>query len=197
MKTATRFMPAVLALAVALLCIQCQNNNNEPAKNAENTPAESKTVSERLPIAYIRVDSLLIKYEFAKDVNEKLLRREENARATLNEKARELEKDGADFQRKYQNNAFLSQDRFEQEQQRLLKKQQDLQLLQQRLENEMVQEADKMNAQVNDSVMNFIKEYNQDKKYEVILNNIGVLYIDSAYDITNEIVDLLNKRYKK
>lgn len=196
MKTAIPFMHAVVALAVAMLCVQCKNNTTKEAAETTKTLTEKQAAdSGRLPIAYIRIDSLLMKYDFAKEVSEKLLRREENARATINEKVRELEKDGADFQRKYQNNAFLSQERLEQEHQRLLKKEQDLQALTQRLESEMAQEADKMNAQVNDSVMNFIKEYNQTKKYEVILNNLGVLYVDSTYDITNEIVELLNKRY--
>ena len=47
------------------------------------------------------------------------------------------------------------------------------------------------------SIINFIHEYNKDKKYEAILNNASTLYIDPSYDITNEIVDLLNKRYVK
>ena len=136
-----------------------------------------------------------MKYDYAKELNEKLLRRQENARASFNEKARELDKEGAEFQRKYQNNAFLSQERLEQEQQRLLKKQQDLQTLGQRLESENMQEQVKMQMQMADSINNFIKEYNKNKKYEVILNNTSTLYIDPSYDITNEVVDMLNKRY--
>ena len=103
----------------------------------------------------------------------------------------------AEFQRKYQNNAFLSQDRLQQEQQRLMKKQQELQEYIQRLEDENMREQQKMLSQMNASIINFIHEYNKDKKYEAILNNASTLYIDPSYDITNEIVDLLNKRYVK
>ena len=35
------------------------------------------------------------------------------------------------------------------------------------------------------------------KKYNVILNKATTIYIDKAYDITNEVVAGLNKRYKK
>lgn len=194
MKTATRFMHSAMALAVAMLLVQCKNN--EQAPKAPETPAKSDvTSSNRLPIAYVNLDSLLQKYDYAKELNEKLIRRQENARASFNEKARELEKEGNEFQRKYQNNAFLSQERLEQEQQRLLKKQQDLQTLGQRLESENMQEQVKMQMQMTDSINNFIKEFNKTKKYEVILNNASTLYIDPSYDITNEVVDILNRRY--
>ena len=195
MKTATRFMHSAMALAIAMLFIQCKNNTGQTAQTTE-TPAKSNvTSSNRLPIAYVNLDSLLVKYDYAKELNEKLIRRQENARASFNEKARELDKEGAEFQRKYQNNAFLSQERLEQEQQRLLKKQQDLQTLGQRLESENMQEQVKMQMQMADSINYFIKEYKKKKKYEVILNNTSTLYIDPSYDITNEVVDMLNKRY--
>ena len=58
-----------------------------------------------------------------------------------------------------------------------------------------MQEQVKMQMQMADSINNFIKEYNKNKKYEVISNNTSTLYIDPSYDITNEVVDMLNKRY--
>ena len=131
----------------------------------------------------------------AKDLNEQMLTRQENARATVNEKGRQLEKEVAEFERKVKNNAFLSQERFEQEQQRLLKKQQELQAYAQQLENELLQEQQKMLIQVTDSITNFIKEYNKDGRYEAILNNSSVLYIKPSYNITPEITRLLNNRY--
>ena len=48
---------------------------------------------------------------------------------------------------------------------------------------------------MNDSINLFIKEYNKEKKYEAIFNNASTLYIKPQYDITNEVVELLNKRY--
>lgn len=170
--------------------IRLKNQLKHPA-------AQTTSISGKLPIAYVNIDSLLQKYNYAKDLNESLLRRAENSRANVNEKGRQLEKEMAEFQRKYQNNAFLSQERLQQEQQRLMKKQQELQEYIQRLEDENMREQQKMLSQMNDSIINFIHEYNKDKKYEAILNNASTLYIDPSYDITNEIVDLLNKRYVK
>ena len=171
--------------------------NNTTEKSAKTPAAQTTSILGKLPIAYVNIDSLLQKYNYAKDLNESLLRRAENSRANVNEKGRQLEKEMAEFQRKYQNNAFLSQERLQQEQQRLMKKQQELQEYIQRLEDENMREQQKMLSQMNDSIINFIHEYNKDKKYEAILNNASTLYIDPSYDITNEIVDLLNKRYVK
>lgn len=179
---------------ILLATISCQ----EPAKTAvekNNVPAQTVDFSGHLPIAYVEVDSLLSNYNLAKDLNEQMLTRQENARATVNEKGRQLEKEVAEFERKVKNNAFLSQERFEQEQQRLLKKQQELQAYAQQLENELLQEQQKMLIQVTDSITNFIKEYNKDGRYEAILNNSSVLYIKPSYNITPEITRLLNNRY--
>lgn len=194
MKTFTLAIRTVAVIAVSLLMVQCgnkQNASNQPA----NSTASSASFEGKLPIAYINVDSLLSKYNYAKDLNEKMINKQENARASINEKARQLKKEQDDFQRKYQNNAFLSPERAQQEYQRLEKKAADLQEYAQRLDNENMLEQQKMLMQMNDSINTFIKEYNQEKKYEAIFNNASTLYINPAYDITNEVVELLNKRY--
>ena len=136
-----KFFMLSTAIAGILFCSSsCQQQTTAPAAPQNNTQVQTVDFSGHLPIAYVEVDSLLSNYNLAKDLNEKMLTRQENARATINEKGRQLEKEVAEFERKVKNNAFLSQERFEQEQQRLLKKQQELQAYAQQLENELLQE---------------------------------------------------------
>ena len=54
------------------------------------------------------------------------------------------------------------------------------------------------NKAMRDSITNFIKEYNATKGYDFILTRVGdeILYANEAYDITEEIVEGLNQRYK-
>ena len=92
-----------------MLFVQCNKKNNTTEKSAKTPAAQTTSILGKLPIAYVNIDSLLQKYNYAKDLNESLLRRAENSRANVNEKGRQLEKEMAEFQRKYQNNAFLSQ----------------------------------------------------------------------------------------
>ena len=59
-------------------------------------------------------------------------------------------------------------------------------------------ENEKNNLQLRDSINAFLKEYNKGKKYDLILSNTGfdnLLYADSAYNITQEILEGLNARY--
>lgn len=155
---------------------------------------------ETLPIAYLNVDSLLVNYAFAQDANEKLMQKQEDARLKLNTKARSLQSEMADFQRKLDNNAFLSRERAEKEQQRLLKKQQDLQDLEAKLTDEIMRENQALNMQLADTLTQFLQQYNADGRYQIILSNAAkdnILMAADQYDITEEVVTALNKRYAK
>ncbi|MCF0202677.1 MAG: OmpH family outer membrane protein, partial [Bacteroidaceae bacterium] len=76
---------------------------------------------------------------------------------------------------------------------------QDLQALQQRLTAEFASEQEAFNKQLTDSIHNFIARYNKAKGYTFILSKSGdnMLYADKACDITKEVIEGLNKEYKK
>ncbi|MDO5570608.1 MAG: OmpH family outer membrane protein [Bacteroidales bacterium] len=187
---------AVATSLILLAATQCTPKTGE----STSAPATATEVSSAtLPIAYINIDSLLVNYNYAKDLNEALLRKQENSRATLTEKGRALEKEVAEFQRKVQTNAFISEKRAQEEANRLQKQQNELEELSQRLNNEIMIEQQKMNSQLNDTIHNFLKEFNAQKKYEFIFSNTmgdNILIAQPKYDITTEVLDLLNKRYQ-
>ncbi len=189
----------VLAVALIVLYILFFNQKQSRASNnSSNLISMVNDSSVTLPIAYVNVDSLLLNYNFAKDLNEALMRQEENARASLNQKEREFNQAAQDFQRKLQNNAFLSQERAEQEQQRLMKMQQDYQVLAERLAQEFALEQQKLNIELGDTVKVRLAEFNKDKGYQIIFSNTAadnILYADKKYDITSEVIAFLNKKY--
>ena len=196
MKTKNFIFKGILALAVALSFSQCANNQTSaapaPAANSE------EVANANLRIAFVEIDSLLTKYNFCKDLNELMLQKEENIRTTLNEKAKKLEADAREWERKVQNNGFASQERAQQEQQRILKQQQDLQALQQKLSDELAAENQKNNLELRDSISSFLKQYNKEKNFDLILSNSGLdnlLYAKKALNITDEVVNGLNSRY--
>ena len=53
------------------------------------------------------------------------------------------------------------------------------------------------NKQLLDSVMNYLKIFNKDKKYNYIFNAAEVLVGDESHNITKEILVGLNSRYTK
>lgn len=182
----------LLAAACVVLFAQCDNSN----KKEENAAPATSVASSELKIAYVEIDSLMSQYQFCKDYTLELTKKGENIRATINQKARNLDSEAQDFQRKIQNNAF-TQERAQQEQARLVKMQQDLQALQERLSNEFDAETAKYNNAMRDSITSFLKAYNKSKGFNIILSKAGdnMLLADPALDITNEVVAGLNKRY--
>lgn len=160
----------------------------------------SVDASYRLPIAYINIDSLLVNYDFAKDLNEELIKKTEDARANINSKAQALEKEFVEFQRKLQTNAFLSEDRAQAEATRLQKKKDDLDALSNNLQNDLAQQQAQMNARLSDTIRNYVKAYNEEKHFELILSNTmndNLIIEAPKYDITMDVLNGLNERYAK
>ena len=194
MKKLRFFVNGFLAVAAIFMLSQCNNKSDD-------APIVSKPGgTTNMKIAYVEVVTLLTKYDFWNDLNELMMKKEENIRATLNQKKKELDDDANEFQRKYQNGGFTSQERVQQEQMRLQKKAQDLQALQDRLSADLANENQKNSLQLRDSINSYLKIYNKTHGYSLILSNTGfdnLLYADSAYNITKEIVAGLNKRYSR
>lgn len=184
------------ALTLGLMLAQCDGNKQAAAPVAAPATGNATT---GLKIAFVEVDSLLSSYEFCVQMNQEMVKKEENVRATLNDKGKQLENEQRDFQYKYENNAFTKA-RAEEEYNRLMKKAQDLEALKVKLAEELAVENQKNNLQLRDSIDNFLKIYNAEKKYDFIISNAGydnLLYGNPAYDITQEIIDGLNARYNK
>ena len=184
----------VLVAAVAALFVLHFGKKESAPMEMDATPAEV------MPVAYLNVDSLLANYSFAIEASEQLMNKQEDARLKMNTKLRTFQNEVADFQRKLQNNAFLSRERAEKEQQRLAKKEQELQELEAKLTQDIMLENQKLNMQLADSLTNFLQVFNADGRYHVILSNTAkdnVLMAAEQYDITDEVVAGMNARYNK
>ncbi len=194
MKRLNYLMNGLAALALIVMFAQCTGNNQQPTASA---PAQGGQLS-GMKVAYVEIDTLLAKYNFCIDLNEAMIKKSENVRMTLNQKATELDKQKQEFQTKYQNNAFLSQERAQQEYNRIAKLEQDLQNLSNKLQTELVSENEQNSLQLRDSINLFLGEYNKTHGYSFIFSNTGfdnLLYADSTYNITSEIIEGLNARY--
>ena len=106
MKKFYYLVNGLAALALIVLFSQCAGNSGQQT-NANPSPANGVS---GLKIAYVEVDTLLAKYNFCIDLNEEMVKKSENVRLTLNQKANDLNEQKQEFQTKNQNNAFLSQE---------------------------------------------------------------------------------------
>ena len=191
-KCLSYILMCVLAVAVIVLYVLffTQGKNNETT----DVPVSAE---EQLPIAYVNMDSLLVKYELYNKMQEELMGQQERSRATLNQKAKSLQSEMQDFQNKLENRAFLSEERARSEQERLIRKQQELEQLQERYSQELMAKQAHMTDSLFTIIQGTVKEYNTTKNYHFIFSNTGnanILYGNSGYDITNDIVEMLNKK---
>ena len=196
MRNINYVINGVLAVAVVILYVMQFSDKKE--SGVTRTFASAGDTTALLPIAYVNVDSLLLNYNYSKDLNEIILKKQENSRANITQKARSLESEMKDFQRKIENNAFLTRERAEQEQQRLLKKQEELQNLDNQLAQELMQEQQKLNEQLRDTIVSQLRAFNQDKGFQVVFSNTvgdNILLAGDSYDITAELLEFLNKNY--
>ena len=183
---------ALLAVAVMMAVTSCNGNSDAEAPKT----ADGKSI-ETLKIRYIDEDSILANYNLAKDINEAMLRRQNQFDAAQKQRGNEISKFGSAMQQKYQNNQYLTEEAFNADQAKLQKMQADaenyLASLQQSIQNEL----DQSQTQLLDSIDNFMKEYAKKKGYDMVLRKSATLYIDPKFDVTNEVIEGLNKRYNK
>lgn len=200
---------SILAAAVVALFILFFTAT--PGAKKKPVVQEIQASGELMPIAVINTDSILKHYTLAVEASEKLMSRYEESTVKLDTKAKSLQgevetfqRDVVDFQRKLEANAFLSRERAESEQARLQKKeqqlmakQQDLENLRQKLSADFMQEQANLTQQLQDSVQAYLREYNADGRYHLVLNDAVLMNKVAGYDITNEVIDALNARYAK
>ncbi len=189
------FTTSIFAVAIALLFV-LHFSSASCSKNADANGVNAK--GDIFPVAYVDTDSLLLQYNYAKAINEDILKKEEKLRASFNEKAKVFQTDAADFQRKVQNNGFLSLDRAQQAQEDLRRREAELQELNQKLSNELMAEQDRVTRALRENISSFLQEYNKEKGYKLILSNTmgaNVLFSDKSTNITKEVVIALNKKY--
>ena len=195
MKTNNIIRALSLAALSTLALASCNNSNpkmdEQPAAGGAASPSGMK-------IAYVEVDSIMSQYTFCKEYSLILQKKSNNARNTLNQKGQQLQAAAANFEKKLQNNGFASRDEAARVQAAIHPHQQDLQELQNRLGSELDAETAKFNTALRDSLQNFLKMYNKDKKFDLILSKAGdnILYAEKRHDITQEVINGLNKRYK-
>ncbi len=192
MKTTLLYIVnALLVVAVAVLFVLFFGQDKK-----EVAPA---VVEGGSTVAFVRMDSLLLNYNVYKTMSEELLKQEESARATLNQKATDLQRDMEDFQKKLENRAFLSEERARSEQERIVRKQRDLQELNAKMEQELLVKQKQMNDRLAATLDSAVIEYNKTKGFSYILSTAGsdnILYGDAALNVTNDILEILNNSAK-
>lgn len=170
----------LVIIALAFSIISC---------NKTTEPKEFKT-------AYVDSAKLMDEYTEAKDVQAKYKAKSEEMGRELQAEIARFKEDAANFQKNAQANG---QAWAQENGARLQKREQQIQYAQQAMAQQLQQESGVELDTLVLSVKKFIKDYGKEKGYDYIYGTgdaPSVLYAKEKYDITKEITQLLNDRYK-
>ena len=170
----------ILVIAMAVTIISCN-------KSADTTAVKT---------AYVDTSKLLEDYTEAKDIEAKYKAKSKEMGEQLEVEIANFKADAAGFQQNAQKNgqAWAQQKGAE-----LQKREQQLTYAQQAMLQQLQQESGVEMDSLVKGVKKFIKDYGKEKGYAYIYGTgeaATVLYAEDKYDITKEIVKLLNDKYK-
>lgn len=191
---------ATLAVS-ALLCVgsvSCGGDNTATkATPAKGNTKIAKNASNLPNYRYVDLDTILSRYNLAKDYNEEMLRLQNNAESQMKQHENKIQNFATSVQNKMKNNGYLSEASYKQDEQTMANMQNEAQRSMQSLQSNIAQAAQQAQKTINDSINAFIETYNKTHGYDAILFKAATLYINPELDITDEVVEGLNARYNK
>lgn len=192
MKNLSIALFVVLFLAIiGLYFLHFSGNKKSAAKSSvTEVPAGG--------IAYVNIDSVIFKFDMFADKRNDLMEKQKSAEAELNSKAGLYQKGVKDYQDKVTKGLVTRATAAELEQ-TLTQQQQELVTLRDKLQSNLMEEEQVMNRQILEYITKFLEENKADYNYQYIFGkSFGsvVLYSDSAFDITQKVLDAINIKYK-
>lgn len=195
MKKSTLILNILFGVAIVVLFVLHFTSGKKKA-----TPADSgnkSNLSEQFSAAWVNMDTILNKYDMYFDMKQELEESGRKKEAELTAKSRSFEKEAYDFQDKVQK-GLVTRSEAQQLQNNLANKEQELYRLRDEMRMQLAEEEQVKLRQIHNSITEYLKEYNSDKGYHLILSNSfggPLLYGNPAIDITNEVLEGLNKKY--
>ncbi len=182
---------AVLLILVINLYIQNCDENNE-----ENVIVEqSENDDTNFRIAFLNTDTLDLNYQFTIDAVETLQKEMEKKQRRLERKATKLQQE---YQMLQQSARSMTPVQLQAAQQRVVQMEQEIQNMQNDLSNELAQEQNDLQIKLINQLDSFLLRYNERENYDYIIKKHAaseVLIANTKYDITEEVLEMLNKEY--
>ena len=183
---------AVLFLAVAALFYLNFSGSKKSGKSVSNTNVATQG------IAFVNIDTVIYKFDMFFDKRTDLMAKQKNAEAELNSKGSVYQKNANDYQDKV-NKGLITRADAAQREQALYQQQQELVTLRDNLQSNLVEEEQVMNRQIVEYITAYLEANKADYNYQYILGkSFGsvVLYGDEGLDITQRVLEALNKKYQ-
>lgn len=190
---------ALAAFAVAVTISACQNNTSKTtATSTKKDSTIATAVDPSQKIVFVNSDSLLSKYDYYKDLKTKFDSKTKAAQADMQSKTQAFQREVADYQKSA---ATLAADVRKSTEERLNRKQQELQTYQQNAGGSLQNEQAVENEKLYNKVADYLKVYAKDKGYKMVMTyakgSSSILYADESLDVTSAVIKGLNEDYAK
>ena len=197
MKKLTLIVNIAIAIAVAVLYVLffTQKPTSHHAVAAEDVLKTE--LSSEFSAAWVDMDTILNNYDMYFDYLAQLEQKSKDLEAELNAKSKKFEKEAIDFQDKIQK-GLMTRSEAQQQQTTLQNKEQELYRLRDEMRMKIAEEEQVKLRQIHNSITEYLREYNVDKGYHVILSySFGgqLLYGHPAINITKDVLGGLNAKY--
>jgi outer membrane protein len=197
MKNILPAITAILAVLVGVLFYLHFKNHSQIDKINTKVAGNDTAANRPLKIAYVDLDSIQEKYDYYREKMTEFEKKKEGADRDLNNSFQRIENERVAFVQK--GNA-ITQVEAEAFQRDYARKMQNLEQQKANMERQIQEEGIKTMEELKKKINAFLTNYNTTKNYSYIFSyssGINVLfYKDTAYNITNEVVDGLNQAYK-
>jgi len=197
MKNLNTILISILILAVAVLYFLHFTNGKKTTANAEAADTETAVAVTDAVIAYINIDTMLVQMEMYKDLQSTLEKKQKELEGNFGTKYKAFEKNVSDLQNKV-SKGLVTRAEAEQMNQQLANDQMQLENLNASYTQQLQEEGIVSNRKVIDYIMVYLKEYTADKNIQFIFSYTfggNLIYMNGAYDITNEILVGINQKY--
>jgi len=194
MKGTSLIVSVVLFVAVAVLYVLHFAGGSNSVESKGVNPVASSNGG--LKIAYIKADSVILNYNLSQDLHDDFTKKQEAYTTEYGTKRQTFEKEAAAFQEKLQRGGFLTEQRAVQERDRLVGKEQEIVKLDQELSAKLAEIQQQNNQKISDSLMEYLKSYNEKAGYDYIFNGASILIGSEAHNITADVLTALNEEYE-
>jgi len=197
MKKLNTILLVILILSVGALYVLHFTQGKKSAVASETGSAISTSALSDGTIAYINIDSMLVKMEMYKDLQASLSDKQKSLETSFGSKYSTFQKNVADLQNKV-NKGLVTRAEAEQLNQQLSSDQAQLENLNATYTQQLQEEGIVSNRKVIDYIMEYLKEYNKENKIKFVFSYAfggSLLYMDQTADITNEVLTGLNAKY--
>ena len=190
----------LLIAGIAVIAILSSCKQNQGGAAAEAAAQDSTAVAGN--IVFFNIDKVMQSYDMANDLTSVFETKTSGIQSEIDRRGKKLEKDAADFQNKV-DKGLLTTSVAQAQYQKLQQQQQEYQQYVLRKQNEMQEEQQVLMNQIADAISEFVKEYNAEKGYAMILTTSGailsapVVTASPALDITDDLLAGLNAAYIK